>query len=923
EVTRAAATSGTYTPGNPLTLEAFAYKSRTFFDYNDNVVFAQVEDRGNTSSVDGNLDEDDIPPIVTDPDPVGGVAWLDSAFEYDILGNRVKTTQEVEHEIVDPEEPAVLKDLHSYARYDRNENLVVSVAPEGTAVRTRYDDRDMPFSRTRGFTGTLDEGFASGQLPSGASFTVADVRGGIASTTFSHYNKNGSLIETVDAEDSDSSSSNNSTIAGTGDRTRYIYDGFDRPTSVVDSCGNQVVYQYDPAGNRIRVLHFGPNGGASPTSDGQIATPVSISVNGVPTVQVGNLVNSNLLAASEFKFDESGRMYQSDRVLFVAAGLSPNRTPDVDDNDASISTLYPSDNQGIPGITTVTILGRVTSRSEFDRKSRSTFGVEDDLDTYRTDYDGADRTVKSTDPEQNLVEYAFDEDSNVIETKETDHAQRTGVSDQVFHSTSFHDSLGRLILSVDSLGQADDYRYDSRGNMVAHADAQGPGTRTVNRRGLGATGEVTINNFGNVSLFFFDGIGRQKKSEQIMTASGEGDGEHIGASTRGIKNEPDVDEAVPPTADTNQAGGDGIIRVGYVWDSNSLLSALLDDQGNVTCYLYDNSSRRVVETKGLTTNDVDNKFLRTNIFGSGEPGPRVVFTPTVPTLDSPAVIPPEKIDDQLTELRAGVNEVKAEFASLADRRDELPPTSIIYGYSRDDEVLILEDENDSEIYSRFDAIGRRIATRVFRAGQSDSFTGDPIFAPTNMSPDVKNPTPGYNSSTDPVVGTTKVDSEFDGLGRLRLAKDNNEPGTTDDDSEVVLFYDSLSRLFEEGQKLGTGDTRVVSSSWRADDQRVAVTYPTSGTTQRKILHTFDNLDRLKTVKDDGAQDPIATYLYIGKWRVDQRNMLNGVNLEVAYDTGRRVTEYKHVKNSTTMVGFGHNYNRTNNKLIQDSLHDHR
>src|SRR5262249_39084916 len=59
-----------------------------------------------------------------------------------------------------------------------------------------------------------------------------------------------------------------SVYAFQGDRTRYVYDGFNRLTSVVDAVGNQTVYQYDPAGDVVRTLHFGPVGGPSPTTDG-------------------------------------------------------------------------------------------------------------------------------------------------------------------------------------------------------------------------------------------------------------------------------------------------------------------------------------------------------------------------------------------------------------------------------------------------------------------------------------------------------------------------------------------------------------------------------------------------------------------------------------------------------------------------------
>jgi YD repeat-containing protein len=131
------------------------------------------------------------------------------------------------------------------------------------------------------------------------------------------------------------------------------------------------------------------------------------------------------------------------------------------------------------------IVGRVSTRPEYDRNSRLTFSVEDDTDTARTFYDGANRVVLSVDPEGNTVETAYDDNSNVIETRETDLSQVPGIAPEVFLTTSFYDSLNRVQQTVDNLGQTQYYRYDSRDNLAAMADAEGPVTgTTVDRRAL-------------------------------------------------------------------------------------------------------------------------------------------------------------------------------------------------------------------------------------------------------------------------------------------------------------------------------------------------------------------------------------------------------------------------------------------------------
>ena len=60
-------------------------------------------------------------------------------------------------------------------------------------------------------------------------------------------------------------------------------------------------------------------------------------------------------------------------------------------------------------------------------------------------------------------------------------------------------------MSVDNLGHLTYMRYDSRGNLVASADANRPvNSATINRRGLGSNASVTVNDYGNVELYYYD-----------------------------------------------------------------------------------------------------------------------------------------------------------------------------------------------------------------------------------------------------------------------------------------------------------------------------------------------------------------------------------------------------------------------------------
>ena len=281
-------------PPEPPGATDFKYLEHIFYDFNNNVVVRQVEDRGNTSAVDGNLPALHLPPTASNPDPAGGAAFVDTVYLYDTLDNLVEILQEVGG----GSEP-----LQTLYRYDSNQNPALVIRPEGNAQSAVYDERDLIFQYTRGAATPPVSALLGGDDP-----VDYDVRGGEPSTQSFHYDLNQNLIEVVDAADTDSSSANNSDIAGAGDRTRYTFDGFDRLAGSVDSVGNQSVIQYDPAGNVVRLSRFGPVGGESPTADGPDQLPGPVSVNGV--IQANNLVSDSLLETTEILYDELGRPFQ-------------------------------------------------------------------------------------------------------------------------------------------------------------------------------------------------------------------------------------------------------------------------------------------------------------------------------------------------------------------------------------------------------------------------------------------------------------------------------------------------------------------------------------------------------------------------------------------------------------------------------------
>jgi RHS repeat-associated protein len=862
-------------PGANGPLTAFGYLSRSYFDYNNNVVLAQVEDRGNTSNVDGNgLGPIPAQAVVTTPgldpinggDPPGGVAFADTLNLYDRINDRIETDIEVRA----TPDPLALKTRY---RYDGNQNRVFTIYPAGNADSAVFDERDLLFESTRGANARPGAGLFGPADP--VTFNRLGGAGTDPSTTTRNYDLNGNLIETVDAQDNGGAKSMIHPLTpDAGDVTKITYDGYDRRKTVTDPLGNQTIYTYDPDSNIVRVVQTG-----DPVDD----------VFGNP--------NSNTLAVTEYVHDELSRVIVTHQVLFKTpypVGQGPQRDPtltDTPDMDALAAYLAdaPSNTAAVPGRNDITVLGRVSTLTEYDRESRPTFTVTDTLHNFRTDYDGARRVIKTTDSalsngfsggafnpnliSGNLVETAYDANSNPIERKETDVTTVAGVPAEFFRTTSLYDSLDRLQTVADNAGQTTDYHYDSRGNLVARADAVGPvTTRTINRRGLGSTASILVNDFGNVTRTRYDGISRTLETETMLTASGQGNGSYIGATLEGVLVAP------PPGYLDPTQSGDGLISVYYAYDANSQLLALRDDDGNTTEYIYDNQNRRLVERKGL--------YVTGTAF-------------TVAGGDSGAFNVP---------LRGGVMLVPTGGSG----------TDISTSFDKDSNIISTTDEAGNIFICTFDALNRKKSCSITRAA-------------------------GF-------IGTTSQSFQYDGLSRLTVSFDNNDPATTNDDVTDKYFYDSLSRKVEESQQIGGLSAKATSCNFDivasgAVQQPSACIYPDG----RQVDNTYDRLDRLVSRRDHGQAKDIGTYEYIGKDRVAVLTYENGTrlthigqvaghNADVGFDDLRRVVNHRWeaftpgtpIGNGTRIVEFGYKhgdntpaYDRTNNKKIEEKLHDPR
>jgi YD repeat-containing protein len=495
----------------------FRYLTNIFFDFNNNVIRREIENRdSNNKELAGD--------------------WITYEFKYDILDNLIEETQEVSE---NPREILVTK-----YRYDRNENRVLEISPvanlpaghperqPSNVVSYVFDERDLLFTSTRGgLTDQFKALAAHADIPE--LRTIPNSRD--ISTFTRVYDLNRNLIAFIDGADN--------TGDGQPEVTTYLYDGFDRQVSVIDAVGNQNFTNYDPAGNVVRVSQFGPVGGPSPRSNAAATFTQPLTLRSF---------RQPLLSQVEYKYDELGRMFERNDQLFVYNGVTYVRTPVPRDGPLGAA------NDGI-----------VVTRYEYDRKSRRTFLIEDDLSTFQTFYDGVDRVIREIDPELNEVLYTYDDNNNTVKVVEIEITQRSDVAagkvpdlKETFTTINVYDSLNRLIRTTDNLGQTSRSHYDSRDNLIFTSDAQHSKDNAeliadplglFPSAGQDSRGVTRINKPGNTMEYFYDGINRKISEVRHLRVDGQG------------KN---------PIDTSNPANPDGLIVIDYDWDANSRLVLL-------------------------------------------------------------------------------------------------------------------------------------------------------------------------------------------------------------------------------------------------------------------------------------------------------------------------------------------------------------
>lgn len=306
----------------------------------------------------------------------------------------------------------------------------------------------------------------------------------------------------------------------------------------------------------------------------------------------------------------------------------------------------------------------------------------------------------------------------------------------------------------------------------------------------------------------------------------------------------------------------------------------INKPGNTVGYFYDGIDRRIMEVRELRRNGQGGQSLDTG--NTANPDGQVTLQTT---WDVNSRIT-SRVDDRGNTTRYEYDNLdRLVRETFADGRTN------VHTYDADSNRLQTTDENHSIIARQYDGLNRVTTLTITRASG--------------------------------VIGTTQQTFQYDGLGRLVRAVDNNDPADASDDAIVTLAYDSLNRRLEEVQ-----NGQAVSSRWAGDNIRVGLVYPNG----RELEFAFDSLDRIDQIRHppSAIRHPVADYDYIGPDRVLERTYGNGARLtylddarqrDIGYDGLKRVITLRHLRPDTGLiVGFGYSYDRQNNKLSEQRLH---
>ena len=435
------------------------YQRDLFYDANERLTRVDLENRDDTGAL------------------VSANPALTTTYTYDILGNRLSTTQEVD---------ASASVVTTYA-FDPNQNLLLTRFGEATAgrqtnnvVQKAYDERDLEFREIR-VPGSGDQ-----------------------STTQHDYDANGNLVRIFQGLED----------LAVPRVTVYAYDGYDRRTTATDAMGNVITHHYDANGNLVTLrvegeLADGPGSAANvrlsettyifdamdrrvradtaffdtqtqaPLGDGLVSTTTLYSDHSqvLATIDDNNHGRTNrydtvnrLAQVTDPKGNTVSYAYDANGNTLTTVEVDKS---DLGNPDVTVTTRFTYD--GLNRRTEVVDNLNQTNRVAYDSRSHPTLRVDARGNRTHSTYDGLDRRLSTERVMTSTGDGSGAVVGSIITRQAWDDSSRLITqTDNNTNTTRYsYDGLNRCILSLFADGTGRTNHYDMHGDRTSSRDANG------------------------------------------------------------------------------------------------------------------------------------------------------------------------------------------------------------------------------------------------------------------------------------------------------------------------------------------------------------------------------------------------------------------------------------------------------------------
>jgi RHS repeat-associated protein len=560
------------------------------------------------------------------------------------------------------------------------------------------------------------------------------------------------------------------------------------------------------------------------------------------------------------------------------------------------------------------------------------------------EYDAAGTNlVKTTDPLNNKTTYSY----SVIT------GQRTTMKDALDHETRYdYDAAGRLTTETDPLGNVTTHDYDTNGNRirltVKRSNAQGQLETIVTRYTYDKLNRLTKTTFADDSFtqVEYNAIGLQRATIDQFNRRTEFTYDEMGRLTRTDYPDGTHDEATYDGEGRRRTSMDRAGRVTtfeydelgrltktiYVdntftsttYDAAGQVRVSRDARGNLAQYDYDEAGRRTLVRNALNQETIftydangnlatmKDALLRTTRYEYDDNNRRVK---TIHHDDSFETIEYDALGRSVLKRdQAGkpTSFFYDEVGRLVKVKDALNQETT-YGYNELGQQITQTDANNHTTRFEYDQLGRRVR-RTLPGGQFETYGYD-LGGNLQSRTDFNGKTTTFTYDEMRRLRTKVPDASLNQPTISFTYNANGQRATMADASgQTVYHYDVRNRLESKQTPFGT-------LSYTYDDAGSVLTVRSSNAQGVSVDYAYDELNRLKTVKDNRIllNGGVTTYNYDPVGNLDSYLYPNGVTTSYNYNSLNRLTSMNTAAGATTQSSYSYTLGPAGNRTAVSEL----